>query len=107
MFDAHSEAELLHEVRCAVAHRNLTYEKLARRLGHSSHTNLSAIFNGRTRLSVPMLFRIADAIDMDISFSLSRREDIPGAVVKYPQPKAERLRPGEMAPFPSSSPDDF
>ena len=96
MSDAHAEAELLYQVRCAVASRGLTYERLAGRLGHSSHTNVSAIFNGRTRLSLMMLFRIAEAIDMTVSFSLSRKEDTPGAVLKYPR---ETSNVGECEAF--------
>jgi len=88
MYDANSEKDLLWNLRCAVGGRILTLEDLARRLGHSSHTNLSAIFNRRARLSVPMLFRIAEALDMKVSFSLIPLESTPGAVLKYPQRKA-------------------
>lgn len=92
MFDAHSEAQLLYTVRCAVAHRGLTLQQLAGRLNLSSHSNLSATFNGATRLSLTMLFRIAEALDMSVSVSLSRLEDTPGAVLKYPRSDA-----GEVA----------
>lgn len=93
MYDANSEEDLLWELRCAVGRRILTLEDLARRLGHSSHTNLSAIFSRRARLSVPMLFRIAEALDMKVSFSLTLLEDTPGAVLKYPQRQARPVHP--------------
>ena len=35
-----------------------------------------------------MLFRIAEALDMKVSFSLIPLESTPGAVLKYPQRKA-------------------
>jgi transcriptional regulator with XRE-family HTH domain len=89
MRDAHSEAELLYSVRHAIGYRGLTLQEVAHRLGQSSHANLSAAFNGRTRLSLTMLFRIAEALDIGVSVSFSRLENTPGAVLKYPQPDPE------------------
>jgi len=84
MYTCTSLVDLLNTLRYAMAKQNVTQNILAQRLQHTSHSNVNAILNGHVPISTPMLFRIADELDLEIQINLVPLDEIPGRVRKYP-----------------------